>query len=464
MNIKKNSLGVKTFTYLTLFSIGILLFLYLFQICFLTIFYEKYQIKILEKSSNIIINSKSLISDLESIAYENNICIELFSANQKYSYNTLNNDCILESKNVDIIKAKRKLTLSSKTNELIKIDDPRYNTKSILYKVKIDNDTYVILNTKIEDINSTTYILRGQLIYVTLLVIIISFFVSYFLSKKLNKPILSITNKARNIANNNYIETNEKYNIAELDELSDVLNYARSEIKNTDELRRDLMANVSHDLKTPLTMIKAYAEMARDINSNNKEKRNDNLNIIISEADRLNILVNDILELSKMQNGSSKLNKEDYDLIKELKEIIKKYEIIKETENYKFLINTPKVALVNADKNKINQVLYNLINNAINYTGEDLTVKISVKENKKNYLVEIIDTGKGLTKEEINLIWNKYYKNEKNHKRNIIGTGLGLSIVKEVLNKHDFKFGVKSQKGKGSNFYFLINKPKKYKN
>ena len=461
MNIKRNSLTFKTFSYLALFSIAILLFLWGFQIIFLTISYEKYQISSIRSiANNILSNKENLMENLEDIAYKNDMCIELYSANQIYSYNTLDSNCILHSNNINVVKAKRKLKYSTNERELVKIDDPRYNTKSLIYGIRIDNDTYILLNTKIEDVNSTTYVLRGQLIYITILVIIISFFVSYFVSKMLNKPILNITNKAKKIAEGKFITDNEKYDIAELDELNDVLNYAIGEIKNTDELRRDLMANVSHDLKTPLTMIKAYAEMAKDLNKDNEEKRNDNLDIIIAETDRLNILVNDILELSKMQNANQKPNIEDYDLVEEINGIIKRYQIIKETENYKFNLNLPTSAFVHADKKQINQVLYNLINNAINYTGKDLTVTINVKDNKNNYLVEIIDTGKGLTDDEIKNIWNKYYKNEKNHQRNIVGTGLGLSIVKTILLNHGLEYGVKSIKGKGSNFYFRIKKSK----
>ena len=187
--------------------------------------------------------------------------------------------------------------------------------------------------------------------------IILSGIVSYFVGKMINKPILNITNKAKLMAIGNYEQDTNKYDIAEIDELNQVLNYARSEIKNTDELRRDLMANVSHDLKTPLTMIKAYAEMARDINNENEDKRKDNLNVIIDETDRLNVLVNDILELSRMQNSSDELNIESYDLIEELNQILKRYEIIKETENYKFITNIPEKAMVKADKKKINQVM-----------------------------------------------------------------------------------------------------------
>ena len=458
MNIKKNSLGVKTFSYLITFSIAILLLLYMFQIVFLKIFYERYQINNLKSVANRIITSPETVS-FEQLAYENEMCIQIYNDNKVTSYNVLNKDCLLNSNDKSVIKVKNKILTSSK-NSIIRVINPKYDSKSIIYGIHYSDDIYILLNTKLEDVNSTTYILRGQLIYITLIMIILSGIVSYFVGKMINKPILNITNKAKLMAIGNYEQDTNKYDIAEIDELNKVLNYARSEIKNTDELRRDLMANVSHDLKTPLTMIKAYAEMARDINNENEDKRKDNLNVIIDETDRLNVLVNDILELSRMQNSSDELNIESYDLIEELNQILKRYEIIKETENYKFITNIPEKAMVKADKKKINQVMYNLINNAINYTGDDLTIKINITDCKKRYLVEIIDTGKGISEEDLKFIWSKYYKNEKNHKRNIVGTGLGLSIVETILIKHKFEYGVKSKKNKGSNFYFYINKSK----
>ncbi len=461
MNIKKNSLGVKTFTYLIIFSACILLLLWFFQIGFLKVFYERYQVKKIEQiASNIINNQSDILNNLETTAYNNEICIDIYTDNKNLNYNTLNKDCILNSNNVDIKKIKHKIINSSKETLMYKVENPSNNSKSLIYGINLNNNTHIILNTKLEDVGTTTNVLTNQLIYITLITIILSIVVSFFVSKMLNKPIINITKKARLMAEGNYEKDNIKYNIAELDELNDVLNYACTEIKNTDELRRDLMANVSHDLKTPLTMIKAYAEMARDINNNNEEKRTDNLNIIIDEADRLNILVNDILDLSKLQNNSSNLKLEDYDLIEEINSILNRYQIIKETENYNIVLNAPNIAVVHADKTKINNVLYNLINNAINYTGKDLTVKINITEKKNTYLVEIIDTGKGIDKENLKLIWSKYYKNEKNHQRNVVGTGLGLSIVKEVLTKHKFNYGVKSKKDKGSNFYFEIDKAK----
>ena len=203
-------------------------------------------------------------------------------------------------------------------------------------------------------------------------------------------------------------------------------------------------------------MIQAYAEMARDLNKDNEEKRTENLNVIIDESMRLNELVNNILELSKSEANLDNLKIEEFNLTKEIKIIIDRFNYLKEKENYNFIFDVEKDYIVKADKNKIDQVIYNLLINAINYTGDDKKIIIFIEENKKYLRVNISDTGKGIKKEEINKIWDKYYSNEKNHKRNKIGTGLGLSIVKNILIKHNFKYGVNSSK-KGTTFYFDIN-------
>ena len=358
MNTKSNSIRKKTFIYLLSYSAIILLLLWLFQIVFLKIFFERYQYnKIIEVASKI---SENNLENLEEEIYNNDMCAEVYYGDKIYGYNTQNKDCILNSNNTKIINAKNKIITGTSKKSLIKIIDPRYDSKSIIYGLKLNDNIYIILNTKLEDVNSTTNVLSGQLIYITFIVIILSGIMSILVSDMLNKPILKITSKAKEMAKGNYEPDEEVYNIKELDELTTTLNYAKSEIKNTDELRKDLMANVSHDLKTPLTMIKAYAEMARDINYNDKDKRNENLSIIIQEADRLNILVNDILNLSKLENNKEELTLEDYDLVEEVKSILNRYQIIKETENYKLILNAPEIAVVHADKNKIISFAYTI--------------------------------------------------------------------------------------------------------
>jgi signal transduction histidine kinase len=458
---KRKSLNIKTLIYLILFSLGIIFFLWIFQVVFLQVSYERYQIK--EMKSMVSKIEATSLNDLDktllNLAYENSVCIEYENMyGNVIKYNTMLTGCGLDKNINNITTIKEELKSQSTSKSGVKLTNPVSHTKAYLYAIKNDNG-YIFIYSTLEDIDSTSIVLKGQLIYIMILVLLFAFLVAYFLSKKITKPIEGITKKVREMSKGNYDVVFQENGTLEIDELAKTLNKTCKDMARIEELRRDLLANVSHDLKTPLTMIKAYAEMVRDITYNDSEKREKDLNIIIDEADRLTILVNDLLELSKMQAASAdKLNIEEYDLVKEIKNILTKYDIIKETENYNFILELPEKAMVKAEKNKMNQVIYNLVNNAINYTGNDKKVTIRVVENKNNYLVEIIDTGKGIKNDDLPYIWDKYYKNDKNHQRNVVGTGIGLSIVRNILEQHKFKYGVNSKKNKGTTFYFEIDK------
>ena len=454
-----NSLHFKTLEYLIVFSISILLLLWLVQIVFFKIYYEKYQINYMNELVEKIINidNTNVIESMDDITLDNNICLEYIDYyGNTYYYNNKISSCLLGHNKI-IDKELTTFKQSVEETSFQKILNPLNNSVSLLYGIKQGNG-YIFLFTSLEDIGTTTSLIKNQLIYVTLLAILFSIVIAMFLSRRIAKPISDMTKNAKILADGNYDVEFTTTGIKEIDELANTLNYLEQEVSKTDESRRDLMANVSHDLKTPLTMIKAYAEMIRDITLDNKEKTKENLNVIIDETDRLNILVNDILELSKLQNNQETLNIEKFDIVELISDILKRYQIIKETENYNLILESPQSIIVKADKKRISQVIYNLINNAINYTGDDLKVTIRITENQKDCKIEIIDTGKGIDEKDLPNIWNRYYKKEKNHKRNVVGTGLGLSIVKNILEQHNFKYGVNSIKNKGTTFYFQIKK------
>lgn len=452
-----NSINFKTMSYLVIFVICLLMTLWVFQIMFLKVFYERYQVKNINKiSKRVLKKDYDIITNLEDIAYNYDVCIEYVSnINENISFNIKKPTCILNNNNSQITKYKYQLIDNKDEISTLKLVNPANEAKGLLSAIKISNGV-VFIYTDLEDVDSTTQILRKQLIYLTLIAILVASLISGYISKRITNPIVEITKKAKMLGTKKIKFT--KNGIKEIDDLIDTLNYAQKEILKTDEIRRDLMANVSHDLKTPLTMIKAYSEMIRDFSYKDDKKRNEHLNIIISESDRLNTLVNDILVLTKAEAQVKDLKIEEYDLVKEIKSIIKRYDIIKEVEDYHILLTAPKKVKIKADKNKLNQVIYNLINNAINYTGKDKKIEVIVEDNENNYTIKIVDSGKGIKKEEIKYIWKRYYKNEKNHKRNIVGTGLGLSIVKSILEEHNFAYGVDSQMNKGTSFYFKIPK------
>lgn len=459
MKLKKTkSLHIRVWSYLIIFSVLILIFLWLFQIVSLAKFYE-FSKK--EELKNIVIQIQeaykqdNFYESLDEISYSTNACIQVYSnLSFPYSSSISNRECRIQ--NEKLSSYMENFILSNKKVKSYQILKADLKEKTILYGIKLDSNDYAFVNMSIEPIDSTVDTLKKQLLYVTIIVLILSFVVAYFISKHLARPIEDINASASKMANGNFdVEFDNTSDIEEINTLASTLNKAKDSLEKTDAIRQELMANVSHDLKTPLTMIKAYAEMVRDLTYKDDKKREENLNIIIEESDRLNLLVNDILDLTKLESGELNLSYEEFDLNEFLLDIIKTYDIYKE-QGYEILYTEVKKAKVYADKKRMQQVMYNLINNAINYTGEDKKVIVKVIKNKESYKVEVSDTGKGIDKEELDFIWEKYYKSDKTHSRLYLGTGIGLSIVKNILVKHNFKYGVHSIKNKGTTFYFEI--------
>ncbi len=397
---------------------------------------------------------------IDRLSFSNNVCIEIIdNASLLYSSNSKIRGCLVDKDVNDFKYIDKKLNFIKSNNNTFRYEtkNPRFNNETLIYGKKINNDFIVFITASLDPVDSTVNILASQLVYVTIGVLMLSFIVAYFISKKISKPIIQINESAKEMRKGNYeIVFKTDTNIKEINELSKTLNETTNELSKTENLRRELLANVSHDLKTPLTMIKAYAEMARDLNNKNVTKRTDNLNTIIEETDRLNLLVNDILELSKVQANVEKLNIEQFNLIDLISSIIKRYDYLKTTENYELIFNYDTNNIVRADKKRLEQVIYNLINNAINYTGADKKVYINVKNQNGGVRVEIRDNGSGISDEDLKFIWDKYYKVDKSYTREVHGTGIGLSIVKNILINHNFEYGVDTKKGSGTTFWFII--------
>jgi len=455
----KNKLSTKIFIYLAIFSLFILIFLFFFQVIFIDTFYEWTKTRTVQNlSKDILVTEKdsSLYEKLDRVSYSENVCIELTNSNGDNLYSTYSSNCNLRSKSV-----KKDFINSNKESKTYNLINNFTRGKNIMSATKLSDNLYIFISTSLMPLDSTTNIIEQQLIIVSIVVLILSIVVAYFISKRLSDPIIEIS-KAAKLISKGKLKTSfdSGSDIKELVDLTKALNDMKEELSKTEELQKDLMANVSHDLKTPLTMIKAYAELILDININDKEKCKSNLNIIIEEVNRLNNLVNDILTLTKVENDLDKLDISNFDLIKLIEKIVKHHNIyvIKDCYSIEFIHDDIKTLKIDADKKKIEQVIYNLLNNALNYTGSDKKVIIKVVKNDKDYTIMVIDSGKGIDQKEIDHIFDKYYRSKKNHKRYVYGTGLGLSIVKNILLLHNFEYGVKSTKNKGTTFYFKIKK------
>ncbi|MBO5737488.1 MAG: ATP-binding protein, partial [Clostridia bacterium] len=318
--------------------------------------------------------------------------------------------------------------------------------------------SYLYVGKSLDLLESISTRINTRSMLISVFVFILTFAVSSAVAGWLTNPITEMTKKARALAQGNFdVDFRGQDYGKEMVDLAEALNFARDELSKTDRMQKDLIANVSHDFKTPLTMIKGYASMIMEISGDIPEKRNKHAQVIVDEADRLASLVNDVLDLSKISSGIEQLKTDVFDMSAYLEEVLGRFDYLKETKGYRFVTEIEEGLYTRGDEMKLGQVLYNLIGNAVNYTGDDQTVYVCLKKEEKGVLrFSVTDTGKGIKPEEIPEIWNRYYRSTDTHKRPVRGTGLGLSIVKTVLDKHGYIYGVESEVGKGSTFYVLF--------
>lgn len=458
--MKKNSLKVKVWLYLALFSFVILFSIWVLQIMLLNTYYQYKKNGEISKVADQVVNlyNKNNFQEyLDNISYNKDVCIEILHGTEVlYTSGSVDRGCIFKNGSGNY---KINFILSNEKKVRYNIINNNFKNKTLVYALKLDNNNnYAFISTSLQPMGYTVSVLKSQFFYVAIIVLVFSILIAYFISKKISSPIIKINNASRELAKGNF-EANFDVgdSIEEIKELSNTLSQASKELSKTEGLRRELMANVSHDLKTPLTLIKANSEMVRDLTIKDEKKSKDTLNTIISEVDRLNLLVEDILDLSKMQSKVYELKKEKFDLNIVIREIIEKYKILEEKDGYKIIYNYKKEINIYADKKRIEQAIYNLINNAINYTGKNKKVYIEIEELNDSYKVSIRDTGNGIDSKDLDYIWDKYYKVDKSYKRVSHGTGLGLSIVKNIFIMHGYNYGVNTSK-KGTTFYFEIKK------
>lgn len=467
-------LKFKVWLYFMLFIVAVFGLLWFFQIFFLENLYETMRVSASRKSMEIIDDAydkywpndkAAFYKTMDSVASKNDVCIEVLDRyGREIKPSHVLGECVLHG------KMNKNLYLVSKINETNDgvvsgtIINPKTNADMLVFGCVLGDTTspdgYLLINSALVPVGATTDLIKRQLLLITVILIPLAFAISIYLSRRLALPIDRITASAENLAKGDFNTKFDGRGYLETKQLADTLTYAEKELSKVDTMQRDLIANVSHDLRTPLTMLKAYAEMIRDLSGDNPVKRNEHLEIIISETDRLALLVNDMLDLSKLESGKQKLNPSEFGISSKLSEIMDRFRGLSEKNGYRITFTPDEERTVYCDVVKIEQVIYNLINNAINYTGKDKKVFVRQINTEDGVIVEVEDTGDGIEEDKIKLIFDKYYRSE-NHKREVVGTGLGLSIVKAVLKMHNYDYGVRSTLGKGSTFWFKISDVRK---
>ena len=462
------SLKGKIGLYLFVFAAVLITLLFVFQMMLLEPMYEHEKIDSVKKTGDAIANAideDDLTDLLFATSMHNDTCISVTyndaSLTEGNQFCTVFSNMSTETKSELIGYAS-----VSKNNTYVAVHDRSLGKgssrdtdssfKDIIYTriVKADDgDAIIMVYSGISPVSATRSTLSVQLLYITLMIVAAIVILTFLINRNIAKPLTVINQSAKQLPQGRY-EVNPKTNkYREAEELNETLAQAANDIQKADKAKRDLIANVSHDLRTPLTMISGYGEMMRDLPG---EKTDENCQVIIDEAQRLNVLVNDLLDLSRLQENKIRLEKTIFDLSAMLDQQLKKYDVYTYQEGFNIEHYLLGEVLINADLKRMEQVFNNFMTNAINYSGKNkhIIVRETLSPDGSEVKVEIQDFGEGIAKDKINDIWDRYYKIDKEHIRAVQGSGIGLSIVKQVLELHGFKYGVISDEGKGSTFWF----------
>ncbi len=482
---KKNRsipLKLKLTGYFLLFSALLLIFLWLFQVVFLDDFYRFIKKREIEKTTNLIcenIEDESLPDLVADIRKKDGVTAGVYLTTQRvFKQLYVQRDSGDFSMEIMPHEVYGYYTLAKEEGgELISTSDLLYETYASKYSYseygrgknsrgdsdaelicarifKASGEEYMVLTkARIAPVESTVQTLRIQLAILTAVFVMVSLVIAIYAAHKISKPLVKTNEQAKRLARQDYEVTFDAGGCREMCELSETLNFACSELATVDRLRRELIANASHDLRTPLTMIGGYAEVIRDIPGENTPE---NLQVIIDETQRLSSLVTDLLDLSKLESGATPLSLGEYNLTQGVREILTRYSRLTSQDGYVINFREDRDVLVTADETRLSQAVYNLINNAINYCGEDKTIEVTQIVENNRVRLEFTDHGKGIEPENLKFIWDRYYRVDKEHHSPVVGSGLGLSIVKNVLLRHGARFGVISTPGEGSTFWFEL--------
>lgn len=471
----------KIYLFLLGFCGVLLLILWLAQVVFLDQFYRYVKIREIRHSAAQIeknINRETLGELIEQIATDKDMVVQILFADGKTLHSTgMMRDGILSGM-VAFEKARILASAQERGGELIlyynrgnlresrlfgheslgRISAALIRQQQTIIYVRIMSQEggemmAILMNSAIAPVDATINTLRIQLYSITAFMLVFSVILAFVIAKRVSQPIEKINENAKRLGKGNEEVFFSEGGYKEIDELADTLNYTAKELLKAERLRKELIANISHDLRTPLTLISGYAEAMCDLPG---EMSEENARVIVQEANRLTALVNDVLNISKLQSGTQQMNLISYPITKSICEAVDRMSVLLKKDGYKIRFLQDQEVVVIADEAKISQAFYNLLINGVNYTGEDKTILVKQTVEKEWIKIAVSDTGQGIEEEELPYIWERYYKGNKSHGRSVMGNGLGLSIVKAIMELHGGEYGVSSKYGEGSVFWFAL--------
>ena len=313
----------------------------------------------------------------------------------------------------------------------------------------------LLVNAQITPTSTILAMLRRQFLYILALAAAATAVIGYLMAASFSRPIIETNRAARELSRGRYTRPPHSGGYREIDELNDTLVKAADDLGRVEGMQRELIANISHDLRTPLTMIQGYAETMRDLPD---EVNPENMQVIIDETNRLSSLVSEVMEFSRLRAGAVQMSFSEFDLTEKVRSICQRVSAMTEKDGYRVACLAEKPCRVRGDSARIEQVVYNLLGNALTYTGENRQVILKEEDRGTRVRISISDSGKGIDPEELPYIWDRYYRTSESHRRAVIGTGLGLNICRGILERHGAPYGADSARDVGTTFWFELEK------
>ena len=462
------SIRMKLWSWLMLLVVAVLLLLWLFQVVFLEQFYYLMHFSSVEDQVTELVQSIEDEQNLET-ALNNTEILDRFeqlseSKNLGFEIIDTNGNSVVQYALAMEQMFKRSLqdvTLTALSGEIVKteIAHMRFGTEYWVLAMPIHSGSKevmgaIIITAPIESVAETTDIIKQQLIYITLILLLLASAIALLVSNQFSKPIVKISQAAKEISKGNFDVDLKIQSKDEIGQLSVDISEMGQSLGQIDRLRKELIGNISHELRTPLSIIRGYAETLRDVTGDIPEKRSKQLDIIVKESERLGHLIEDVLSMSQLESGVIALDFKCFDLVKTLGEMTNRFDVVHDIQ----LKCSLDAISVKADKARIEQVLYNLIGNAVQHSESHAPVELLVTEQGQSVKVEIKDYGHGISAEELPYIWDRFYQSKNTENGKPSGTGLGLAIVKAILVNHKVNYGAASEVGKGSTFWFTLTK------
>lgn len=427
----------------------------------------------------------NLETELKKIAFRNNFDIIIKSDTDLILFST-NRDFLstitsLESKYKTHFEEKRNLLYSDEKMTIKKIDDTNNNLNYILLYGKLDNGYSLYIRIPIAPIEESVRISNTTLVSIGAIIILISALAASLISRKFTEPILQLNDITKKMAK---LDFEQKYRINdsddEINELGRNINTMSDKLETTikqlrennkelekdieekskiDEMRKQFISDVSHELKTPIALIQGYAEgLIENVNTDD-DSRKFYAEVILDESNKMDVLVKQLLELMKLEYGKREFNDKKFDIVELINEVIRKCKVMLEENHIQVVFDSENPIYVFADDFYIEQIVTNYFTNAIKHVKEvngKKQIKVTLQNVKQKVRVTVFNTGSNIPEEDLNRVWGRFYKADNSRNRENSGSGIGLSIVKAIQNNYQNEYGVHNT-ANGVEFYFDIS-------